>query len=166
MEDAVINAMKQVFAEDIRMVDHTFKVLAYARHIAEGESAGPELQQTVVSAAILHDIGIKEALRKHGSEAAPYQEKEGGPIARAILQKLRFPRAVVNRVSFIVAHHHTAAAIDGQDFQIIWEADLLVNTETRRPLPDPEDLRSIIDHNFKTASGKRLAAAKLLQLEV
>ena len=36
----------------------------------------------VLSAAYLHDIGIKEAERKYQSSAAPYQEQEGPAIAR------------------------------------------------------------------------------------
>jgi hypothetical protein len=73
MEDAVINAMKQVFAEDIRMVDHTFKVLAYARHIAEGESAGPELQQTVISAS-------RKPCVNTGPRPRPIKKKKAAPL--------------------------------------------------------------------------------------
>jgi hypothetical protein len=156
-EAAVIAAMKEVFTGDARMVDHTFKVLDYARRILDGEKAAPALGEVVIPAAIMHDIGIKEAMRKHGSEAAPYQEKEGGPIARAILERLGFPVPLVDRVSYIVAHHHTAAAIDGLDFQIIWEADLLVNTTARQPPPSPAGLKSIIKSNFKTATGTGIA---------
>ena len=42
----------------------------------------------VRAAAVLHDIGIREAERKHGSSAGKYQEVEGPPIARRILEKL------------------------------------------------------------------------------
>ena len=40
----------------------------------------------VRAAAILHDIGIHEAERKHGSSSGRLQELEGPPIARAILE--------------------------------------------------------------------------------
>ena len=36
----------------------------------------------VVAAAVLHDIGIQEAERKHGSSGPQGQELEGPPIAR------------------------------------------------------------------------------------
>ena len=46
----------------------------------------------VISAAILHDIGIHKAEEKYKSSAGNYQEIEGPPIAKAIMEKLQFKK--------------------------------------------------------------------------
>ena len=36
---------------------------------------------------------------------------------------------MVNRIIFLVAHHHTFQEVDGIDYQILLEADYLVNAD-------------------------------------
>jgi CRISPR/Cas system-associated endonuclease Cas3-HD len=76
---------------------------------------------------ILHDIGIKEAEKKYNSSAGPYQEKEGPAIAKAIMNKYHIDNDIIERVCYIIGHHHSYNKIDGIDFQILVEADFLVN---------------------------------------
>ena len=38
-----------------------------------------------------------------------------------------FDAALIDRISFLIAHHHTMTGIDGMDYQILIEADFLVN---------------------------------------
>jgi len=75
-------------------------VLAYAEQILAGETADPRV---VVPAAILHDIGIRQAEAKYGSGAGTYQEIEGPPIARPILQRAGIEPEVVEHVCRIIA---------------------------------------------------------------
>lgn len=155
--EEVIEAMKQVFKDDDRSINHVLDVLNYAEAIMAGEHVEGEMRRIVTDAAVLHDIGIKEAERKYGSSAGPYQEKEGPPIAKEIMERLGRPAEVVERVCYIVGHHHTPSKVDGLDFQIIWEADLLVNMRDGGLDADQEKMKHIIDKNFKTQTGMRIA---------
>ena len=76
--------------------------------------------------AILHDIGAVEAQKKYGSIDGVYQEKEGPAVAKEILKKVGYNKNI-DRICFIIGNHHTPSKIDGLDFQIQWEADLLEN---------------------------------------
>lgn len=79
------------------------------------------------TAAVLHDIGIKISEEKYQSSAGKYQELEGPPVAAVILKKLEFPAPVTERVAYLIGHHHTYDKIEGMDYQILVEADFLVN---------------------------------------
>lgn len=132
-------------------VHHFLKVHAFARVIGESEGLSEREQEILEVAAILHDVGIRESLRKYGSSAGPYQEKEGPPIARKMLEKLGYDEAFIDRVCYLVGHHHTYDAIDGKDYQILIEADFLVNAlESQMSRQDVEDVMKRI---FKTAKG-------------
>ena len=49
------------------------------------------------------------------------------PIAKKLLEKLGFDKDVSDRVQYLIAHHHTYEDMDGIDYQILVEADFLVN---------------------------------------
>jgi len=153
-------AMKEVFGEDRRRVRHTLSVLDYAERIARHE---PGSREVVVAAAILHDIGIHEAQRRHGSAAGPYQELEGPPIARGILRDLGAEEALVEHVCRIVANHHSARDIDTPEFRIVWDADWLVNLSEQAAGGGAPSLRERIESVFKTPTGKRIAGEELLE---
>ena len=44
-----------------------------------------------------------------------------------MMRVLGFEEAVIERVSYLVGHHHTYTNINGMDYQILVEADFLVN---------------------------------------
>jgi HD superfamily phosphodiesterase len=155
-EKALEEAMK-VFENSPGQMEHALKVLGYAEEIMVGENVPEEDRELVVVEAILHDIGIPEAITKHGSAAAPYQEKEGEVIAREILLRVGYPEDKTDRICYIIGHHHTASKIDGLDFQIQWEADLLVNLENMEIKNHREKLEKCIEENFNTAAGKDIA---------
>lgn len=148
--------MKRVFGDDEKRIDHALQVLGYAETILEAEGGDPLV---VTAAAILHDIGIQEAERKHGSSAGKYQEVEGPPIACEILKKTGISGSRADRVCSIVSNHHSAAEADTLEFNIIWDADHLVN------LSD-EALADSVDRVFRTATGRRLAQMALRKLKV
>lgn len=108
-------------------IQHFIKVYTFAKTIGESEHIPPEQQEILEIASIVHDIGIKPSLQKYGSSAGYYQEKEGPAPARALLEKLGMPETLIHRVCFLVGHHHTYNMIDGMDYQILIEADFLVN---------------------------------------
>lgn len=149
--------LKQHFGTDQRRINHALKVLTFAQQIMEGEHVDERQQKVITITALLHDTGIKPAEEKYQSSAGNYQELEGPPIVRSIMAKHDEEESLIDRVAYIVGGHHTAAKNDGLDFQIIWEADLLVNIEEDGLTGNAEKLKYIIEKNFKTPTGLKIA---------
>ena len=82
------------------------------------------------------------------------QEQEGPPVARAILEAIPVSADVIDRVCFIVSKHHTFSAIDDIDFQLLVEADFLVNAVEEEV--SPEGVKKFVEMNFKTESGRKV----------
>ena len=151
---ALARAMCRYEGDCIQRVNHFLKVHGFAKIIGEGEGYPTETRQLLEAAALVHDIGIRPSLEKYGSSAGPYQEKEGPAVAKAMLEELGYPPAFVERVCFLVGHHHTYTAIDGVDYQALVEADFLVNiSEDGMERPAIETVEKQI---FRTAVGKEL----------
>lgn len=140
---------------DARRIQHFVKVHDLAAAIGALEGLDEETQFILETAAILHDIGIHQAEAKHGNGHGKYQEQEGPGVAEAILRELGgYSDAQVERVKYLIAHHHTYSDIDGIDYQILVEADFLVNVFEEGS--DCHDLaEKIKERLFKTATGKR-----------
>ncbi len=85
-----------------------------------------------------------------------YQEKEGPAVAKEILKKVGYNKNI-DRICFIIGNHHTPSKIDGLDFQIQWEADLLENLTVMDKEKEQEKIKKCIGENFKTNTGKRIA---------
>ena len=152
--DALIAAMKVQFGDDQARISHALKVLEYAKQILCSEKADPRV---VYAAAILHDIGIQEAERRHGSAAGKYQELEGPPIARRIMSNASLDAETIEHVCRIVGSHHSAGDIDTPEFSILWDADWLVNIPDVYVNYDNDRLREIIMKVFRTEAGKNIA---------
>ncbi|MDR2409775.1 MAG: HD domain-containing protein [Bacteroidales bacterium] len=149
--------MQTVFSSVPAGIEHTLNVLKNARHIIKAEKLNWQSAVIVELAAVLHDIGAVEAQRKHGSMEGRFQEQEGPVIALEIMKENDYEQSVTDRVCFIIAHHHTPEKIDGKDFQILWEADLIENMQVMEIIKDAGALKQFISDNFKTESGKKLA---------
>lgn len=159
MRERAINLMQAYFQEP-RYIDHALAVTSFAEQIAAGEKVrDPFALQVITLAAIFHDVGIPAALEKHGSGAGPLQEAEGEPIARGLLEQLGVHPDVRERVCYMVGRHHSPEFIDGLDFQILYEADALVNIPTRYrygQLQDPDEMEAVVAETFRTVTGKDL----------
>ena len=127
MTSAVMREMIRYFGNDVKRINHALKVHAFARLIAELEGLPEKKREVLELCAILHDIGIHEAERKHGSAAGKYQEAEGPKVAEGILQKCGTDGGIVPRVLFLIGNHHSYGKIDDIDFRMLVEADFLVN---------------------------------------
>ena len=154
-KERIIEEMKAVFEEIPFGIEHTLKVVQNAEDIMIGENI-EEDKELIVIVAILHDIGAVEAQRKYGSIDAIYQEKEGPTVARKILQKVGYNKNI-DRICFVIGNHHTPSKIDGIDFQIQREADLLENLTVMDINKQQQEIKKCIDENFKTNTGKRIA---------
>ena len=154
MIEKVIGLMISYFEKDRKMINHTLKVYGFASTIGRLEKLPEEKQMTLELASILHDIGIKISREKYNSSDAKYQEKEGPPIARSMLESLGFSKEITDRVSFIVGSHHSYEKIDDLDFRIVVEADFLVNLdEGFVPMSDFDFIRGTY---FKTESSIKM----------
>jgi len=160
IREKLIDEMKKVFGEDQKRIEHALTVLNYAEQIQAAEGGDPLV---VKAAAILHDIGIIQAERKHGSTAAKYQEIEGSIIAREILAKFNLDKADVEHICRIIANHHSAKNIDTIEFRIVWDADWLVNLPVDFTDTSKEKLKEIIDKTFKTCKGRQTAVESFVK---
>ena len=160
IREKLIDEMKKVFGEDQKRIEHALTVLNYAEQIQAAEGGDPLV---VKAAAILHDIGIIQAERKHGSTAAKYQEIEGPIIAREILAKFNLDKADVEHICRIIANHHSAKNIDTIEFRIVWDADWLVNLPVDFTDTSKEKLKEIIDKTFKTCKGRQVAVESFVK---
>ena len=123
----VLNAMIHYFGTDVRRINHALKVYGFASAICRSEGLSQEMIDCIEMSAILHDIGIPVSEKKYGSCIGKYQELEGPPIAKDILLSLHVPVESIERICYIIGNHHTYHKVDGLDFQILVEADFLVN---------------------------------------
>ncbi len=162
MRDRLIEEMKNVFGSDRRRIDHTLTVLDYAEQIQSAEGGN---LLVIKAAAILHDIGIHEAERKHGSSAGRYQEIEGPPIARKILAEYDLAAPIVEHICKIIANHHSAKNIDTLEFRIVWDADWLVNIPEEFPEADTKKLQELINNLFKTKHGRQIAMKMFIETD-
>jgi len=152
---ALTGAMRAYFEEDARRINHALKVTEYAEELLRREGEGD--YPVIIGASVLHDIGIHQAEKKHGSTGGKYQEKEGPPIARRILARLGFTPSQIEEICGIIAHHHSPGKITTDNFKILYDADWLVNLRDEYDIEDRNKLTSIIDRVFLTQSGKALA---------
>jgi len=150
-EPGVLAAMIRYNGTDARRIAHAMKVLGYATAIAEAERLDFGGRETLAYAAILHDIGIHNAERIHGSNAGNFQELEGPPVARALLAPFSLPEGVVERVLFLVGNHHSYGKVDGGDFRILVEADFIVNAE--EDCLSADAIAVVKGNLFRTAGG-------------
>jgi len=159
LKERISFEMKKYFGTDFKRVTHALQVARYAEQILKMEGGNPLV---VMGAAYLHDIGIHEAEKKYGSTAGEVQEKEGPPIAREMLQKLNVQKEVMDEICDIVGHHHSPKKEETLNFQILYEADWLVNIEEEGISKDREKVERVIGKVFKTVTGKKLAEALYL----
>ena len=145
---------------NIHDIDHLIRVWTYARTIGQLEGLDPETQYILEVAAITHDIACPLCREKYGNTNGKRQEEEGMPMVRAFLSDTGMTAAQIDRVAYLVGHHHTYQGIDGMDYQILIEADYIANASesgyTR------QNVETFLTKIMVTASGKRLAKAVLL----
>lgn len=160
MVDRLIADMKSVFGKDQKRIEHALTVLEHSRALLRSEEASPKV---VMAAAVLHDIGIKEAEKKHGSAAGAYQEMEGPPIAERIMKEAGLDNETIEHVSHIVGSHHRGNDIDTPEFRIVWDADFLVNLPEEHPDLSGAEIEKKIEKIMRTESGKARAREMFVQ---
>ncbi|MDO4300242.1 MAG: HD domain-containing protein [Clostridia bacterium] len=153
MTGKIVTAMTNYYKGDVKRINHFMKVYAFAKAIGEEEGLDSKTQNILEIAAIVHDIGIKPSEEKYGSSAGKYQETEGPGETERLLTDLGVDKDTIERVCFLVGHHHTYKNIEGMDYQILVEADFIVNiyedNESRAAV------ERVYESIFKTMTGKK-----------
>ena len=165
IKDRVAIEMKRYFKQDFKRIGHATRVARYADQIGKTERGNLGV---ILIATYLHDIGIKEAERKHQSTAVRFQEQEGPPIAREILEGLGAKEEMIDQVCHIIDHHHHPGPEENMEFKCVYDADMLVNLEEKQKERsiEEEKLISIIEKSFLTETGKELARKNLLETTI
>lgn len=154
-KELLIFEMERYFGSDQKRIIHAKKVLDFAEQLLDKEKKADRL--IVIAASLLHDIGIHKAEEKYGSPAGHFQEQEGPPIARSIMEKLRFKAEVIDEVCLIIANHHSPGKVNTLNFKVLYDADWLVNLKDEFDTSDKEKMSKIINEVFLTESAKLLA---------
>ena len=152
MNEKLIIKMAEFDAGDPKRIQHYVKVFEFAHVIGVEEGLTEEEQKILDIASILHDIGIIPCEKKLGYCNGKLQESEGPQYAREML--MDFPEvteAEVERICYLIGHHHTYKNVDGLDYQILLEADFLVNALEDNL--DIEAIRNFKNNVFQTKTG-------------
>lgn len=153
MIEKLILEMICYYRGDPKRIQHFVKVHNFSRTIGMLEGLDAETLFILETAAVIHDIGIKTSEEKYGSCEGKLQEQEGPAVAEELLNRLGYHKEVIDRVCYLIGHHHTYTDIKGLDYQILVEADFLVNLYEDN-VPESA-VKSAYKSIFKTANGKR-----------
>ena len=132
-------------------IAHTLKVFGYAQGIAAGEGVTGQEREIIEYAALFHDVGIPAGMAECGSGAGPIQERLGAPIAMEMTRRYVSDPAIIERVGYLVGHHHSFGITGQRDLQILFEADWLVNLIESA---EKYDRKIVYEKHFGTETGK------------
>lgn len=140
---------------DPKRIQHTTKVHAYASMLGKCEGLDEDTLFILESAALVHDIGIRASEKKYGYQNGKLQEQEGPAVAREMLTRLGgFTDQQIERICWLVGHHHTYHVCEDLDYQILIESDFLVNLFEDEESPNA--IRAVRKNIFRTESGTRM----------
>ena len=145
----------EFYRGDPARIQHFVKVHSFAKLIGEEEHIDEKTLYILEAAAYVHDIGIRISMEKYGKQNGMLQEQEGPAEAEKMMKQLGFDPDVIERVSYLVGHHHTYTDIKGIDYQILVEADFLVNYFEDNM--SAETVKKSVDKIFRTETGRHIA---------
>jgi len=138
-------------------INHLMKVYTFAKTIGQLEGLPEETQYILEAAAIVHDIACPYCREKYGSAPGMLQEQESARLLEAFFDGTDIPDEQLQRISFLVCHHHTISGVDGPDYRILLEADFLVNADEGKLSADA--IEHAKEAFFRTNSGIALLNA-------
>lgn len=151
---AATQKMIEFYQGNLHDVNHFLKVWAMAKTIGELEGLDSHTQEVLELTAVVHDIACPLCREKYGNTNGSNQELESPPLVESFFEDFPVDPADLARISWLVAHHHTYTDVDGLDYQILLEADFLVNAgESGYSRAVIEKFRQRV---FRTKSGIRL----------
>lgn len=151
MTASLTQKMIRFYQGSMHDINHFLKVTAFARTIGLQEQLDERTQLTLELTAIVHDIACPLCREKYGRASGDLQEQESEALLHPFLAEFNLDEVTRERIIYLVTHHHTYTGVDGMDWQILLEADFLVNAcegnMTR------EAIESFRDNVFHTPTG-------------
>lgn len=154
MVEQILLKMVEYNGSDIKRINHAIKVYSYCCMIMADEAICEDEKEIIKIASILHDIGIHNCELKYGSSDGKLQEKEGPDVALQLLSSFFIKATILDRVLYLISKHHSYGEIEGLDFQILIEADFIVNSQEEGYTITQKN--AISEKYFKTNRGKKL----------
>lgn len=158
---AAIEKMIHFYKGNLHDVNHFLKVWSFARTIGEEEGLDAHTQKILELTAVVHDIACPLCREKYGNASGKHQEEESGPLVDAFFAGAGVEEADVARIRWLVEHHHTYTGVDGPDYQILLEADFLVNAGESGY--EKTAIEAACRKIFRTETGIRLLKSIYLQ---
>ena len=152
INEELILKMIEFDAGDPKRIQHFIKVYEFAHTIGVKEGLDANSQKILDMAAIMHDIGIIPSEKKYGRCDGKLQEQEGPGYAKKMLEEFdEVTSPEIDRICFLIGHHHTYEGVEGLDYRILLEADFLVNAFEDEL--DKAAIRHFRDRVFETKTG-------------
>ena len=143
---SAIEKMIAFYQGNLHDINHFLKVWAFAKTIGEQEGLDDQTQLTLELAAVVHDIACPLCRQKYGNANGKYQELESPPLVEDFFAGMPVERDMAERISWLVAHHHTYTRVDGLDFLVNADEGGLARAAI-------ENMRQSV---FRTGAGVRL----------
>ena len=160
---SAIEKMIAFYQGNLHDINHFLKVWAFAKTIGEQEGLDDQTQLTLELAAVVHDIACPLCRQKYGNANGKYQELESPPLVEGFFADMPVERDMAERISWLVAHHHTYTHVDGLDYQILLEADFLVNAGESEY--SKQAIENFCKKVFRTEAGTHLLKSMFLEKE-
>lgn len=154
MYAGIVEKMIRFYKGSLHDIDHFLKVYAHAQTLGKLEGLDEKTMSVLEKAAIVHDITCPLCREKYGNAAGHYQEIESEALLRPFLAEFDLPMDELERIIHLISHHHTYTGVDGMDWQILLEADFLVNAGESGL--SREAVIAFRDKVFKTESGIKI----------
>ena len=156
-----IRNMIEFYHGNIHDIEHFIKVWGFAKTIGETEGLDAATQEILEIAAVVHDIACPLCREKYGNTNGKYQEEESAPLVDAFFSELPVGDLNIERIKWLVTHHHTYTNIDGMDYQILLEADFLVNASESNYSQNM--VENACEKFFRTHTGTQLLKSMYLE---
>lgn len=150
----MVTKMIDFYNGNLHDINHFIKVWTYAKTIGDLEHLDEETQFILEAAAVVHDISCPLCREKYGNADGKRQEQESPALVFDFLKDTGMSASQIDRVIYLVAHHHTLDNIEGIDYQILIEADYIVNADESSY--SPENIANFDKSHFKTQAGHSL----------
>ena len=160
---SAIEKMIAFYQGNLHDINHFLKVWAFAKTIGEQEGLDDQTQLTLELAAVVHDIACPLCRQKYGNTNGKYQELESPPLVEDFFAGMPVEGDMAERISWLVAHHHTYTHVDSLDYQILLEADFLVNAGESEY--SKQAIENFCRKVFRTEAGTHLLKSMFLEKE-
>ena len=159
LKETIIAKMIDFYRGNAEDISHFLKVYAFAHTIGGLEGLDASARDTLEIAAIVHDIACPLCREKYGNTHGKHQEEESEALLEEFLREFALAGERKERIIFLVTHHHTYSGVDGMDYQILLEADYLVNAAESEKYG--KSWKAVRENVFRTKTGSRFLEAEM-----